>query len=704
MQHPPWPSNAAQRAPIPQVVLAYLVLTLVALLPRMLGLGRFVTSDEANFWLRRSDAFLHAIQSGNYAAIPLTSHPGVTTMWLGSIGLLFERGLQQAGLLVGAGFATRLALIQAPVALTHVVGIVVAYWLLQRLLPVRVAFFAALLWAADPFVIAFDRLLHVDGLAGTCSMLCVLCACIYWHHDPRWRWLIGAGISAGLALLSKSPSLVLVPVIGMVGLLAALDEGRRTNDQGHDRAQPAFAIGLRSFVRPMVVWSAVAGATVFLLWPSLWVVPLQAFDGLRFGVVSEGAEPHMLGNFFLGRADDAPGVLFYPVALVLRLTPWTLLGLLLLPWAWRSALRADRRDLAMLAGFVVLFIIALSPFPKKFNRYLVPVFPALDVLAAYSLVWGAELLASLLQRLDVARVLSRRAAPLLLSVVGIAALLNVAMWHPYEIASFNQVLGGARAGAQTFTVGWGEGLEQVAAWLNQQPDITGVETASTQAITLQPYLRPGAQAITPRSEMPEQAGYAVIYVRDAQNGWPGAPFDLFYGQRPVHTVRIAGVDYAWIYQVPPRVAHVRSAQFGLDLRLRGYTDIPAAPGQPLRMKLYWKILSPPATDYTLFAHLIGADGQRYAQVDLPHPTSQWEADRYLTTELLVPLPAPLKAGTYQLVLGWYVPATGQRLALMAPARQRSANDGPDGLVLMELSIDQDSDGGSALTSHSSADT
>ncbi len=31
-------------------------------------------------------------------------------------------------------------------------------------------------------------------------------------------------------------------------------------------------------------------------------------------------------------------------------------------------------------------------------------------------------------------------------------------------------------------VGWGEGLEQVAGWLNEQPDITGVVTATTMKV------------------------------------------------------------------------------------------------------------------------------------------------------------------------------------------------------------------------------
>jgi hypothetical protein len=506
----------------------------------------------------------------------------------------------------------------------------------------------------------------------------VLYACVYWHHDPRWRYLIGAAVSAGLALLSKSPSLVLLPVV------CAMAVGSR-------RQTPTGAGSVRRVALPILVGSLICGAVVVGLWPALWVAPIQSFEALRFGVVNEGAQPHMLGNFFLGRQDDAPGVLFYPVATVLRLTPWTLLGLLVLPWAWRSARSAERQDLATLAGFAVLFIVALSPFPKKFNRYLVPIFPALDMLAAYSLVWGAEQLAKLGRRNALRAAWGPRAAPLLLSAVVVGALANVVWWHPYEIAAFNQALGGAAVGARTFTVGWGEGLEQVAAWLNQQPDITGVQTASTQVPSLQPYLRRSAQALTPRGALPEQTGYVVIYVRDAQSGPPGPPFDRFYGQRPIHTVRIAGVEYAWIYQVPPRVAHVRPARFGSTLLLRGYTDSTAQLGKTLHLQLFWKVLAHPTTDYTLFAHLLGADGRRYAQADLPHPTGKWDADRYLTTELMIPLPAALPAGKYEVVIGWYDQTMGRRLPLEAPTRLRSASDGLDGLVLMQVSLNQTHD-------------
>src|SRR5258706_15292737 len=102
------------RIAVPWVLLSYLLIGLVALVPRIWDLGGFVTLDEINFWLRRSEEFLKAIQSGDYAATALAPHPGVTTMWLGRAGLVLRRALAGPGLLAGGSVPTRLAPLRLP--------------------------------------------------------------------------------------------------------------------------------------------------------------------------------------------------------------------------------------------------------------------------------------------------------------------------------------------------------------------------------------------------------------------------------------------------------------------------------------------------------------------------------------------------------------------------------------------------------------
>ncbi|MDQ2996004.1 MAG: hypothetical protein M3R61_02945, partial [Chloroflexota bacterium] len=277
-----------------------------------------------------------------------------------------------------------------------------------------------------------------------------------------------------------------LPVTGggveAVELPSMTTDNRRPTTEAHSLA--AVVSGRLSVVAPLALWAVLAAATVFALWPALWVSPLQAYVQLRVGVAIEGAQPHMLGNFFLGREDDAPGLLFYPAALALRSTPWTLLGLLLLPFVWwrnasaspqqseSQSTAASRRSLAALVGFVILFVAAMSVFPKKFDRYMVPAFPALDVLAAVGLLgignwgsgisdWGLAIGKKLRGEPSVAcperrRRVGRRSPVLsgiegsvatgLVGLITIAALANIAWWHPYSIDAFNQIFGGTRAG------------------------------------------------------------------------------------------------------------------------------------------------------------------------------------------------------------------------------------------------------------------
>ena len=668
---------------LPWVQLSYAAIGLLALLPRIWQLGAHENIDEAMFWLRRSGIFLDALRSGDYAATAVSTHPGVTTMWLGSAGLLLREWLFESGLVADQSFPMVLALTRLPLALTHTAAILLAYWLLRRLLTATPAALAAVLWATDPFMIGYSRMLHVDGLSATFATLSLLAACAYWNHGRQRRLLVVSGVCAGLAILSKSPALVLLPAVGLAALAA-----ERSNVQTFKRSNVEL---LSSLARPMLAWAAIIAITCIALWPALWVGSLRPFQQLQLGVVAEGAGTHVGGNFFLGREDDHPGLLFYPVALALRLTPWTLLGLLVLPFALRRSTWPLRRDLAVLAGFAILFIAAMSVFSNKLNRYILPIFPALDILAAVGPLgigaWGLGIGSGFRSQSPIPSPQSRLKM-VLAGAITVAALANAAYWHPYGEAAFNQALGGATAGARTFFFGTGEGLQLVAAWLNEQPDITGVVTISPMVPALQPYLRRGAQAIDPLGgPLPEKAGYAVIYGRQAQREQIVPPFDQFYGRAtPLRVINIHGVDYAWIYQVPPPVQQPRMASFGPAIELRGLAGDSARRGQTLALKLFWNVRSRVTDDYMLFAHLLGPDNRRYAQIDLPYPTSEWQPGRYGTTDLPIAIPADAPAGAYRLSIGLYDLANGQRLPLTAADRIDPAIDGPDALLLTQIEL------------------
>src|SRR5207249_1427219 len=131
-----------------------------------------------------------------------------------------------------------------------------------------------------------------------------------------------------------------------------------------------------------------------LVWPAIWIDPLGTIRQTAEFVLDIGTTPHQPGNFFLGQPIVDPGPLFYPVAVALRLGPGTTLGLLAL--AVFSAIPARRpgsphggtasMQLPPAAGFLIVFVLlfwlGLTASPKKVDRYLLPLLPALDVLAA----------------------------------------------------------------------------------------------------------------------------------------------------------------------------------------------------------------------------------------------------------------------------------------------------------------------------------
>ena len=90
------------------------------------------------------------------------------------------------------------------------------------------------------------------------------------------------------------------------------------------------------------------------------------------------------------------------------------------------------------------------------------------------------------------------------------------------------------------------------------------------------------------------------------------------------------------------------------------------PGQIVTVTLQWACLERPATDYTVFVHLLDAGGARVVQHDGQPlggnwPTSLWAPQTWCTDQHSLRIPEAMPAGRYDLAIGLYAPTSGERL-------------------------------------------
>src|SRR5438309_1289857 len=79
-------------------------------------------------------------------------------------------------------------------------------------------FLLALLLAGEPWLVGLGRIIHLDELAAlllSCAVLAVLAS---WRHNGSLALLVLAGATGGLAVLTRTSALVLVPLFGLLGL------------------------------------------------------------------------------------------------------------------------------------------------------------------------------------------------------------------------------------------------------------------------------------------------------------------------------------------------------------------------------------------------------------------------------------------------------------------------------------------------------
>lgn len=598
VQHP---ASRLCRGAAGVIILAVAVFSL-ALCPRSMVAPRLVTADE-DTWLGLAANFAAALTRTDFEHTYQIGHPGVTAFWVTLAGTGLDRLERYVGLVQFTQHASiRRAAAREPTFLDDLAAarrahavvnalLVTGLTLLTlRLFGTGAALFAGGLLALDPFLVAHSQVIRMDSLQAGFVTLAVLAPAVVWTRGGHRAYLAFGGACLGLALLSKTSSALAVPAV----LICALGHALRL---ARIRGRKAAA-GI--LLTDGMVLAVAAGFTLLAGFPALWTAPLATIGRVIEYTVWSSRTPPQFGNFFLGEPVDTPPGWYYLVVLGFRATPAMLLGLALL------ALQRFRRSgwsatpalpLVALLTLVLTVLVALAPATKKADRYLLPAWPALLILAGYGLSLGLRL----------------RPFPRIPFVVGGALLVAIQFaWLPplrqYPLTYFNPMLGGLPAARRVLLVGWGEGLEEAANALNRLPAADTAVAATLYAEALRATFDGTSLPLARAAE----ADYLVDYINMEQRRLIPAEFSAYIASvEPLAVVSNDGVTLAAVYRLP-------RIEFGQALRIDRHLveSLQARRGERLAIEVRCAALDSDALSWTLRVELLDASGGPIARDDV----------------------------------------------------------------------------------------
>jgi hypothetical protein len=438
---------------------------------------------------------------------------------------------------------------------------------------------------------------------------------------------------------------------------------------------------------------------------------------------------HTTTGIFWGDASSDQNPLYYLIVFPYHLTPLTtigvIIGLMMIVVGLITYIRKVDNWLTRilplalgLVAYAVIFVAPISAVEKRGDRYILPIFFAAGLLSAMALWWLVTLTKRYLGK-HVNRFLSMPAY-----LVGIAVVLQmlfVLVYHPYYLAYFNPLLSGSQTAPYRVNIGWGEGLDLAAAYLNRLDEPEPPVVASWYRNQFAPYYK-GQTIDLSNQEAALTADYTVFYLNQVQRGFPSQEILNYFRQRePEHVVEIGGIEYAWIYKGPIIGQEpVKNFDFPTEVVLGGAarlygvdvaaTEMPAdryASADPqfssgpylgyqevsegLPVTLYWETLGSIQDNHgkvNVYIHLIDERGNIWGKTDrlilagLWRPI-RWNPGFYLRDEYKLPIDPATPPGTYHLEVGLYDFETGHnygvaksigRLTLTAPQQRLTPTD------------------------------
>jgi len=338
-------------------ILLFFSIFIISVLIRLYYIGYESINPDAVNWHYRCQQFANGIKYLQLEKTYPHYHPGVTLCYI----MTFPTEVYKQITNQVYNSTTYLTFNQVnSIFLVIVIAFLVALISLQ--LGIRDGVIFGIILNLEPFFFGNSKLIHLDTLLTLFLFLAFLYFKKYLEEESL-KSLLFVSLFLALAFLTKSVAIVFLPIF-ILG---------------------TFLLSNKSKVKKSLILFGATLSFVYLLFPALWTSPIDTMvrifkEADRVGVRT-GHSQIFLGEFYDENED--PGVLFYPVVMLIKFSPLMIFGIVLLfidifkfIETKISIKKLLNFEVMMFLGYLVYFGIIIYS-DKKIDRYLLILFPPL---------------------------------------------------------------------------------------------------------------------------------------------------------------------------------------------------------------------------------------------------------------------------------------------------------------------------------------
>lgn len=437
-----------------------LLFILFFVLTRIPDLGNDMFNTDVWKWKARSYDFGTGVFTWNLEKTIQKYHPGVTLMWLGTAAIkVYNLYSEYYPAKDVTEMTFQLHFVQKIfVVIAISISLAFSFYVLRKIFGARKAVIAMVLLSLEPFNIALTRVFHLEGLMSGFMLASYLWVFFYTLDHSKKERLAVSAVFAGLAVLTKTSALFMLPYVGLILLVETVSVKK----------------SLKWFLSRMGTWVLLFAMTFILFWPAMWVFPGKALAAVYRGISDIGIEREHI-QFYFGKLVEDPGPSYYFVVIALRSSVLLVVGIIGLAFFGKKVFPMERRRFFIYSFlFVVFYFVQLTIPAKKLDRYILPDILVLSLLTSFFWIWVFE---------KIKGTGLVKFAPLV-----IAAVIPSLYLHPDYFSYYNPIFGGLKKGIEVIEPKWMIGTREVVRYFDERGfkrtfgDISFEELASTYQI------------------------------------------------------------------------------------------------------------------------------------------------------------------------------------------------------------------------------